>query len=502
MLLKPMEVAVVKSVSSYCITSPFHPDQRYPELQRLNIPVGRSVNPAYRAVREAFVLLGLDRHNIGTAAWNPMRDVIQPGKNVVIKPNLVLHEFGDFLGCNAITTHGSIIRAVLDYVFLATGRDGSVVIADAPLQAADFDKLIEQTGISEIQDFYWKSARFEVKVSDLRQACALIDERSSLVTARRELSGDPLGYSTIDLGHESRLSELDAVNTEFVVGDYDTAQTNKRHRLGKHEYVVANSLLAADAIISLPKLKTHSKVGLTVCLKNLIGIIGSKDCLPHHRHGRISAGGDEFPSDYPTPWLFSSRMNQLLQGRVPRSLWRVLRSFAQMLFGAGTPIQGNGIERCFFPSGGWYGNDTIWRTVDDLNRIVSFYDYSKGQLARQRQRKFLAVVDGLVAMEGNGPLRGRPKPAGIVMVGLDPLAIDIVATALMGFDWRKVAMLREAANPAKRAPYSNFRGRESEMHIMSNDRRWQSLSTIRENSLNFCPSAGWRNHIEVASHAA
>src|SRR5690606_2650770 len=48
-------------------------------------------------------------------------------------------------------------------------------------------------------------------------------------------------------------------------------------------------------VINLPKLKTHKKTGVTLSLKNLVGINGDKNWLPHHSLGSVGEGGDEFP---------------------------------------------------------------------------------------------------------------------------------------------------------------------------------------------------------------
>jgi uncharacterized protein (DUF362 family) len=57
----------------------------------------------------------------------------------------------------------------------------------------------------------------------------------------------------------------------------------KTHHPGVHQYLVAKEVIEADIIINLPKLKTHRKAGVTCALKNLIGINGNKEYLPHHR---------------------------------------------------------------------------------------------------------------------------------------------------------------------------------------------------------------------------
>lgn len=55
-----------------------------------------------------------------------------------------------------------------------------------------------------------------------------------------------------------------------------------------------------------------------------------------------------------------------------------------------------------------------------------------------------AIVDGIVGMEGNGPISGTPIAAGLLVFGDDPVATDVTAAALMGFDPAKIDYLREA----------------------------------------------------------
>ena len=55
-------------------------------------------------------------------------------------------------------------------------------------------------------------------------------------------------------------------------------------------------------------------------------------------------------------------------------------------------------------SGSWCGNDTIWRTVVDLNRILLWFD-GDGK-PRKVPRRYLTIVDGIIAGEeayGTGP---------------------------------------------------------------------------------------------------
>ena len=55
-----------------------------------------------------------------------------------------------------------------------------------------------------------------------------------------------------------------------------------------------------------------------------------------------------------------------------------------------------------FESGNWHGNDTIWRTIVDLNKIL-FFSKKDGFLSNEIQRKYFAIVDGIIGGEGNGP---------------------------------------------------------------------------------------------------
>jgi len=53
----------------------------------------------------------------------------------------------------------------------------------------------------------------------------------------------------------------------------------------------------------------------------------------------------------------------------------------------------------------------------------------------------LGVIDGFEAMEGNGPTRGTPFDARVALASLDPLALDTLATKIMGFDPAQILYL-------------------------------------------------------------
>ena len=56
-----------------------------------------------------------------------------------------------------------------------------------------------------------------------------------------------------------------------------------------------------------------------------------------------------------------------------------------------------------------------------------------------------AIVDGIVAMEGNGPIQGTPRNAGVVVAGASPVAVDATCCRIMGLDPARIGYLQLAA---------------------------------------------------------
>ena len=72
-------------------------------------------------------------------------------------------------------------------------------------------------------------------------------------------------------------------------------------------------------------------------------------------------------------------------------------------------------------------------------------DRSVAELSRIFRRSF-AIVDGIVGMEGNGPIQGSPKPAGVLVMGSDLPAVDATCCRIMGINPQRIEYLRLASD--------------------------------------------------------
>ena len=155
---------------------------------------------------------------------------------------------------------------------------------------------------------------------------------------------------------------LDDAGLRFVdLNDAPLVRTPLETRYtGLRELWVPRVLRETEVVVSMPKLKTHHWVGVTMSLKNCFG------CMPGRVYG--------WPKD-----VFHVR-------GIPESIL------------------------------------DIFATV----------------------RPSLAIVDGIVGMQGDGPIMGDPVNSGVVIVSRDPVAADVTGARLMGMDPEKVEYLMEA----------------------------------------------------------
>ncbi len=472
--------------SSYPSQSPFHPDQRYPEYPFEAI--GNEPNAAYATVREAFHLLGLDAEHYGTSEWNPLREVVKPGDCVLLKPNFVKeHRTDKSNEWQQIVTHGSVLRAVADYAFLALKGRGRVVVADGPQTDSDFDRICDLVGLAGIKSFYLHSG-IDFEYYDLRNEHWV--ERDGVFVRREKLKGDPAGTVVVNLGDRSHLPQA-GPDRQYYGAFYDLEETNRHHSDGRHEYVFCRTPLMADVVIHVPKLKTHKKCGITLNLKGLVGLNGNKNWLPHYVMGTPSSGGDQFAEESLGHTMENAlvvRAKKVLLGEKPwaKALARRLKAPAYRLFGK---------TNKHVRSGNWHGNDTVWRMSLDLDAILTFAD-KDGKLHDVPQRRFFSVVDAIIAGDGDGPMECDAKECGMVIAGACPVSVDAVAARVMGFDYRKLALVAEAFRCAKWPFVKHGYG---EIEVQSNDSRVNSalLTDATVEVFRFRPHFGWTGKIEL-----
>jgi uncharacterized protein (DUF362 family) len=495
-----IRVGLARTEPSYAgLSPPWGPGKAYPELAQL---LGESAaegpaNSAYAGVRAALHALGLDEARFGGPDWNPLGALVARGGRVVLKPNFIRHwNPAPDGGPESVITHGALIRALADYAWLAVGPGGSVSLAEAPQHDCDFERVKALAGLDAVARFYEGTLGAEFPVIDLRRESVVY--RDGVIVERRALPGDPLGYRVVDLGAKSFFAGCGLDPTRFRGADYDPGPTELHHQGGRNEYLLSESVLRADLVVNLPKLKTHKKTGVTLALKNLVGINGDKNWLPHHTVGSVAEGGDEYPGDALVDGA-RSRAAELARRLLARGRARTLLRFARR---AEHALRGGAFVR----AGNWYGNDTTWRMVLDLNRCLYYSDAEGLHLdAKRPVRTVLSVLDGIVAGEGEGPLAPRDRPLGVVLAATDPVALDLVAIRLMGFDVRRIAKVREALRDAA-GPRLTALEKPEDVRVVEGSARdfgatERALATLAAERP-FLAHPGWRGHIEDRSSAS
>jgi uncharacterized protein (DUF362 family) len=82
---------------------------------------------------------------------------------------------------------------------------------------------------------------------------------------------------------------------------------------------------------------------------------------------------------------------------------------------------------------------------NQLHLVSGDIPHSIVELSRIFRRSF-AIVDGIVGMEGNGPIQGKPKPVGVLVMGSDLPSVDATCCRIMGIDPDQVNYLEMAAD--------------------------------------------------------
>ena len=480
------KVSIAKQTdAAYPFDEPFHPATAYPEY-----PFGREYtgpqNDIYEMVRECLWKLGLDRDRFGTADWNPLGVFIKPGHRVIIKPNLVQdrHYRGGDVGC--LVTHGSVVRAVMDYIYKALDGRGCVVVGDAPVLSTKFDGAIRAARLGGVLDFYRAHAIPAPSVFDFRTVAGVLDKRFH-VSRWVALSGDPLGNVSYDLGADSMLAPVAHLAHLIRLPHYRAGDTDPYHSGNHHIYVVPHCVIDADVIVNVPKMKTHCKAGITAALKNFVGIVALRHCYANYRQGSPHDGGDEYPQAYGI-----KRIGDYLEGLIDGNRIPGVRQLLSLAYRASERARKwMGVDGIY--EGRWHGNDTVWRAILDLVRIAR-YGRADGTMADAPQRTLFTVLDGIVGGEGEGPLEARAKKAGLILAGFNPVATDVAVATLMRYDFRKIPTINNSACierwPLLTAAFDDLRFLYEDRELTENE---LALKSIVEE---FEPACGWVGHVE------
>lgn len=184
--------------------------------------------------------------------------------------------------------------------------------------------------------------------------CSVVIGHSSLLGARDR------SYPFVRVITDAGFDKYRALSRTSLL-DLDTAP-RREVAVGDRTYAIPEAMLDAESYINVAKLKTHMETGVSLCLKNQMGLMSGAERIRFHREGL----------DVPIAELAVA---------------------------------------C---------NPTM------------------------------NLVEGIVAMEGNGPHHGADTSLGIVFGGTDMVELDAVIAARMGMDPAEIGHLHEAAKLAGR----------------------------------------------------
>lgn len=390
------------------------------------------------------------------------------GKKVLLKPNWVAHNRKD-VDKICMRTHDNFLLAALEVVLKM--NPASVLIGDAPIQGCRWDEVVRQPFIARVNTLS-KQYKIPIKIKDFRRVT--FDRSSNKITIDRNPITD---YVIFDLGKQSYLEPISkSGKNRFRVTDYDPDRLSESHGPGMHKYCITKELFESEVVISMPKVKTHQKAGLTNALKNLVGINGDKDFLPHHRKGGTANGGDCYPGNN----IFLNLSEQALDAanrRRGKNLYKPLLYLSILLWKLSFPSPKENL------SAAWFGNDTTWRMALDIDFIAK-YGRKDGKIDKTPQRIIYSLSDGIIGGQGDGPLNPDPLALGFICFSNTSGFTDAAMATLMGFDINKLPLIKNSLE------------RESidQVSLFLNDEQIQ-LEDLKKYSIKTTPPPGWVDYL-------
>ena len=389
------------------------------------------------------------------------------GKKVLLKPNWVMHSLkeSDEL---CLRTNDNFLLAVVDVILDL--KPERIMIADAPIQLCEWDKMINKEFINNLGKLSLKHG-IPVSIKDIR--------RVIYKSAGNKISKGirPINeYVIFDLGKDSFLEEISSDNKTFRVTNYNPDRLAEAHSKGVHKYCISKELFENDVVILVPKIKTHQKTGITGALKNLVGINGDKDYLPHHRVGGTGFGGDCYPGRN-----VLRRLSENFLDSANRNLGNSKYNFYKTISIVLWRINKN--SNYHRRAAGWYGNDTTWRMVSDLNKIAE-NGLSDGTLSKIKIRNLFSISDGIIGGQGDGPIRPDPLPLGLIAFTNSSALNDAVMAKIMGFEFKNIPLLFNMINTQK-----------IEQSIIEVNETSTNYIDIIKYRIETIPPPGWVDHI-------
>lgn len=391
------------------------------------------------------------------------------GKRILLKPNWVLHSQKEEDEI-CLRTHDNILLTVLKVVLKQS--PSSVKLGDAPIQISKWEEIAQRRILNEIEIL---QDQYEIPISIVDFRRVTFDPRNnSLESDRRSLDE----FVIFDLAEKSFLEPISKrKKSGFRVTNYNPDRLAESHRLGMHKYCITKELFNADIVISIPKIKTHEKTGITGALKNLVGVNGDKDFLPHHRVGGVGFGGDCYPGMNilrRTSEFFRDYANRNMGNKFYKPLIRL----SDIFWVLSKPMDVHQVAAA------WYGNDTTWRMVMDINLIAN-YGIADGTTSEVKQRDLYSLTDGIIGGQGNGPLYPDPLPLGILAFTNDSALNDYVMAILMGFDPSKFPLIQTAFSQ---------RNNKEENVVMLNGLQ-ATFSDLKKMAIHTKPPIGWTQYL-------
>ena len=216
---------------------------------------------------------------------------------------------------------------------------------------------------------------------------------------------DRFGYRT--LAKEFGIGVKD-LNKDSYSRSFEIVTESK----GIHSIDYADSVAAADTVVSVALAKTHDTATVTLSVKNMMG------CLKRVKRSRMH--GIQLGSA-------AEHSGEALWNIIEDHSW-IIKMMAGVVFGAVRVRRG--FDRM--------------RHGDMSPGLLAQVAAMSENLARMGAVLMpdIAVIDAFEAMEGEGPGNGTPVPMKIAIAGTDPVTCDAVMAWMMGFEPMQIGYLR------------------------------------------------------------